>query len=320
MKKGQQYQLIATLIIMVMILGMYYVYLRPVKEKGLISITDETCMLSVRAAAEGKFLGFISRKTSDFRGKIICPPKDTMLKGDIESKRAQRKARSEIAMDMAKCWRNYGRGKLPLFEEEGIFCGICSWVEFSEKEKEIEGMKKYLATRLLPENFRIAQNMPKGSSFADYLANAKQPKFDRFFPDVEKFYEVAEKRGEALADTIDTTKLYAVNYVYFRGEDGWTDFITAGGATPQAGSVAMGLFASSGTLFGAVAIMIATGPIGWTGLAILGTATFVVGVASFITSQLLQEPPAVGAMVMFNEYDKEMFDLLQCEELVAELG
>ena len=320
-KKGQQ-MMIAGLILLLFVILFYVNFAIKAKEKGELILGDQRCIESVRAAALVSLISGVKVSTSDFQGRILCPPKDTKIKEDLDTEKGKEKAFEQIALDMARCWKNYGKGKLPLFEQEGIFCGICSWIEFTDKDKELSGLVSYLATTTMPLKTLQYEGIKGGISFADYLANYEHPVFKEVYNNPRQFHgsEQIETKDDTISTSGDTPQ-YAVTFLYLRGEDAWETFLGMGGFTPVSGSVAVGVVAGGAAGAAAAAVLIWLGPPGWVVLAVASIITGgFVGLATTLWSYLSIDPSAQAALVTFRPYDREMFANLHCEELISPLG
>ena len=317
-KQGQQKAIIGLIFAMVVIL-FYVQFTGTAKERGQLIIGDQQCIESVRAAAAASVISGISGRTSDFQGRILCPTRDTKIKEDLDTEKGKEKAFEQIALDMARCWKNYGKGKLPLFEQEGVFCGICSWIEFTDKDKKVPGFSDYLVNTDMPLKALQYEGIKGGISFADYLANYEHPQFKKRYNKPDKYYnttQVAQKDDTIL--TSGDTPQYAVTFLYFRGEDWWDEFLKMGGATRAGGSIAVGHFGAAGT--GMALLLLGIPGIGWAGFGITVIGMGIVGVAATIWSYVSADSPAQAALVTFRPYDREMFESLHCEELISPLG
>jgi len=252
-KKGQQ-KMVAGLILALFVILFYVHFSIKAKEKGELILGDQQCIESVRAAAAASIMGRVKLSTSDFQARILCPPKDTKIKEDLDTEKGKEKAFEQIGLDMARCWKNYGKGKLPLFDQEGIFCGICSWIEFTDKDKEFSGLTSYLATTPMPLKTLQYEGIKGGISFADYIANYEHPTFKEVYNNPKKFYDREQigKKDVPILTSGDTPQ-YAITFLYLRGEDAWETFLERGGLTPVTGSVAVGVV-GAGAVGGAVGV------------------------------------------------------------------
>jgi len=192
-KKGQQ-KMVAGLILALFVILFYVQFSIKAKEKGELILGDQQCIESVRAAAAASVIGRVKLSTSDFQGRILCPPKDTKIKEDLDTEKGKEKAFEQIGLDMVRCWKNYGKGKLPLFDQEGVFCGICSWIEFTDKNKEFSGLVSYLATTPMPLKTLRYEGIKGRISFADYLANYEHPTFKEVYNNPKKFSQASSPR------------------------------------------------------------------------------------------------------------------------------
>ncbi len=102
-----------------------------------------------------------------------------------------------VAKAMHNCWETFGYGELDLFEDDGVFCHLCSTIEF-EHEQEVQGMLKYLYNA-------------KGRAGKTYAESMS--------PVLSRAGVTLDSLGKPLAegDVLDTSQTYTVAFVYARG-------------------------------------------------------------------------------------------------------
>jgi len=203
------------LIGMVMLLTVMLFFFKGFREKTELVIGDQVCINSVRMHSLAGYL-----YADDLKGKIHCPPKDILIEEDLDTPEGQRRARQEIGLGMASCAKNYLRGDADLFTEEGIFCGICNWIEFEDKGKHVGHFKEYLAMTELPAKIILREGLQEGTTIADYIAKTSSQEFAEVFNDPEYF----DAQEPLLDEEIDTNDIYSTIFVYFRGEEEWNEF------------------------------------------------------------------------------------------------
>ncbi|MFA5797763.1 MAG: hypothetical protein WC916_07075 [Candidatus Woesearchaeota archaeon] len=226
-KKGEgwkdiQYAVIATIVI-VLLAAFTYNYFSKAKEK--LAIHD--CKNSIGAHA-------LLAEMTEFEivTDIKCPTRQLVIKtGD------EQKAKKQIAEDMRRCWYEWGRGNLKLFEGDGIFCHVCSIYTFDNNSKRLDGLLQYIATTKMPPRF---PEDPVGISYQDYFQGFSSPQSEQEF-------KKSDIQGVTNFDTINTSYKYATVFVYASGKDfidkalengGRTTAITFGGAALLLGTAA----------------------------------------------------------------------------------
>jgi hypothetical protein len=258
-------------------------------------IEDSECKSSIEQHA------FLLRTTKEtIVPEIYCPTRYYTLSGSDETQ-----TKSELAEAMKTCWGTWGRGKLNLFKEEGYYCHMCSVINFKENDKSIPGFSKYL----------IDTPVKPGSdlSYMDYLAGYASEKAN------PEFAEQYRNLGDI--GTIDTSKTYAVMFLYAKGNK----FIKAllegfgsltGSTTTAAGGAVIGGVsgAVAGALIAKAAAVIGLG-VSTGGAAIVGIA--VVGVAGFIWGATKADNLEWFALTTLQEYDAETLKQIGCEATVA---
>ena len=202
----------------------------------------QTCKMSVWSNTAFNVQGI------EFVKNINCPTQYKTLEGDEE------KLKKQIADEMWMCWDNFGQGKYELFDAKTEkFCVVCSVIEFEDKNEKIEDFVDYLI------------NAPfKGKDYKTYYEA-----FTGYATQPEKIEETPENFNDA----IDTSKKYAISFVYAK-QDYWSRLERAGvwgtvGLTVGLAAGGILLVSGYGTIAG-VAILAAT----------LGTAGAIGGAAS----------------------------------------
>jgi len=78
---------------------------------------------------------------------LKCPAEDMSIK---ESK--DEDIMKETADLMTRCYWKFGENQ-ELFEEDGIYCALCYYVEYEEKGKKISGFRKFLSENNVPQKY-----------------------------------------------------------------------------------------------------------------------------------------------------------------------
>lgn len=241
-KKGVTKTLMAMIIILATLIVILFLWHPIFKLVTTKLLPAQTCKASVWSNAAFNVQGI------EFVKNINCPTQYKILKGDED------KLKKQIADEMWQCWDNFGQGKYELFDPKTEkFCVICSVLEFEDKNEKIDDFVDYLI------------NAPfKGSEYNSYYEA-----FTGYATQPEKI----EETPEHFNDAIDTSKKYAVSFVYAK-QDYWSKLerATVWGVAGLATGIAVGTIltiSGYGTVAG-IAILAAT----------LGTAGAIGGAAS----------------------------------------
>lgn len=86
---------------------------------------------------------------------ITCPTRRVTLEADASVRERQ----EEVAKQMARCWKVWGRGELALFgEEEGVYCHVCATIRL-EDGKDLSGVPAFLDSAKYNKTHTYAQFM-----------------------------------------------------------------------------------------------------------------------------------------------------------------
>ncbi len=97
-------------------------------------------------------------------GDIDCPTEFVTIE-----KSSPLTTKREIADLMAKCWNNYGEGKLLLFKPESMkFCAICSVFQFEDKSVKVDKFLSFLVTERAP----IKDTEGHSPTYYDYISGS----------------------------------------------------------------------------------------------------------------------------------------------------
>ncbi len=193
-------------------------------------LPSQTCKASVWSNAAFNIQGI------EFVKNINCPTQYKILKGDED------KLKKQIADEMWQCWDNFGQGKYELFDPKTEkFCVICFVLEFEDKNEKIDDFVDYL----INAPFKGKEYNSYYEAFTGYTSNPVK----------------TEETPENFNDAIDTSKKYAVSFVYAK-QDYWSKLERAGvwGAVGTGLGLAVGgilLVSGYGSIAG-VAILAAT--------------------------------------------------------------
>lgn len=176
----------------------------------------KSCEASVKAHTDLIKLGIPAR-----HNEINCPAKRIKV--------TEKNANFELAEAMRKCWKQYGKGRLNMFNGEGVFCSVCKIIT-SDKPIVVGEFTEYLADSYVP-----------GESYK-YLDDFQDFETER--AEVLEDYEKAVKRDSAIDDfTISEQQPYGVIFVQIKGYDNYNRVLKhvrnllAGGAVMTFGTM-----------------------------------------------------------------------------------
>ncbi len=164
-------------------------------------VDDSLCSNSIESHS---FITKLSK--GEFTSVIECPTKYKSIKSkDPEAIKLQ------LANEVVDCWNTWKRGEKEFFEDEGIFCHVCSVTNFKDKDVDLEELK----------------------NFDDYFANTNMPGKDKTFLQEIFPYESEDAWANKLnlpssataysiqEESLDLNpyKDYAAIFYYMRGED-----------------------------------------------------------------------------------------------------
>ena len=253
------------------------------EERSRLNVCKSTVDLNTRMRISG----------FDFSKNIICPPKEVIITESEDNKINQ-----QIAEEMVECWEIFRRGELELFTGTGVFCAVCSNIEFKDKEGNFEGFSKFLTETKMP----FSQ-----VSYAEYLAGYSTPEAVRVLDKELKDNPLFEEKEKFPKD-----RDYAVIFVYAKGKDkveSLLNFITQDTSNGQTGITAIGA-GSAG--FGLIFLGALSAPAGSSILIVEGINIL----RSFIYD--LKTTPEWSAITIFSEYSPEKIDEMGCTYLPAE--
>ncbi|MBI2664767.1 hypothetical protein HYX10_05515 [Candidatus Woesearchaeota archaeon] len=237
-----------------------------------LSVTEQ-CRASVIRNARYHVAGL------DLGGEIDCPERSIDLKG-----KSQQDAKQIVADAMYTCAKQFGRGQLNLFKEEGVYCNVCYVIDVNT-EKPIENFGDYLMTTPSP-----AENL----YYQDYLAGFKTDavsddsvvnKFQKFFNRDLQVVDELELQTVKSAD-IKNNEKYAVIFVYAKGGNYIKKMVRQlafqGAAGRTVTTISIGSAAAAGTSVGlalvatpAVPVVIVAGAAVAAGAAVFTATEFV---------------------------------------------
>lgn len=263
------------------------------------SADTTTCRASVKAHTSGQFkdIGFVA-------DELKCPTQYPVIKA-----RTEEEIKYAIADEMKRCWDDFGRGRLELFDDEAIFCSVCSVMEFQKKGVVIEDFTEWLSETEIPELARNGTYL----SYMDYFANYESMEAGGVIDEARQ--EVADKNQGQLSPDLSTDELYSVVFVYIKGKHWIAEYKKTTGSRLTSSLVAgggMGIAAGGATV---VALSLVPGVnLGvWTLLGLGSTIGLTTGTVTTWEAFFAKETPDVISMVLLKKHNEtELLDLA-CE-------
>ena len=269
-KRGIEKGTLVLLILALLIMIWYFGFQKSTKAYADQSLAVTACKASVDRNARLHIRGI------EFPAKVDCPAQSITV-NDADSTFQQKE---KIARSMYDCWWEFGQGKLNLFSDEGVYCNVCAYVDVKTKDS-ITGLPDFLLNQQSPDK--------NGLTYSDYLTSYNTQNAQKIVGEI-KTQELVESQYEG---KLPGNNLYAVLFVYAKGEDGrkrLKDHFTLntniegqlGLTFGILGGAAVGTgLAGTSALVGMATLGAVTGPPGW---AIIGTAVVVGASVGFISS------------------------------------
>ena len=260
------------IIIVLVLIGIVIIYIIVTGSKIATTGGDkEQCLSSIRAQAA---VNLLSPGTAV---NLRCTTEQ--VKSDETDATKQK---GVLASSMARCWEEFGEGKVKLFQiQTGSYCVVCSHIEFTKPQK-LDHFMQYLMENAAPG---------KSVSYYSYLFNVEGT------PQLVNQYRLNPISNQ---DTLDVSHPVAVMYVAEKKVDA-----TGGGKGPAlaalAGVAAAGVVLISGGT--AIPALIAAGASG--------------GAVGFVLTPYLVNQDFKSAVVLW-PYDT--ISQLQCNRLEGKAG
>lgn len=259
----------------------------------------EVCKQSVKIAALSNKIFGVDRSE-----EINCPTQYEEIK--IRDEEAIKK---KLASKMYDCWWQFWAGQEELFNTPKIYCVICSVTSFENKDRKIRGFSKYLMETEIPG---------KRIKYIDYFSGFETSKADEVVGEIEPEVLAGLENEE-----LDTSKKYAVLFVYAKGKDNMEKIANhLFMKTPEGklGAIASGIFgpiAGIGAGLGVIGSLgMVSNPVGWAiGIGVGTAALTVVGIELISYHFSSDNAPEWAAFVVFREYTAENIQELGCMEL-----
>ncbi len=283
-----------SMIVAITILVVMIPLLRETSTEAEKTFTRAQCATSVRQQAIAN-----TYFAEAFARDLDCPPEEievTVQSEDLTTKQAAFRA---VGDAMLSCWDDFGRGQLNLFGAEGLYCNVCSYMEFDKKspQKSFGGLNQFLANSRPPAQAR---------TYMERLSGVETDQFKELFDDPSRF----QIPQDSITNSLSTDKLYSVIFVYAKGKDTIGSLKDKmGGSLPVLG---WGLGGSAVAGIGVGALIFFSGPVGWVGAGLIGAGVAGTGAGLSIWSYLSDTPPEWLAFVSFGEHEPAKLAQLGC--------
>jgi len=256
--------------------------------KSLMSRTVDKVDCAGQVVANS-FVSDLSK--GSYAPEINCPSKDE----PIPAGSTDEQVKARIAADMVDCWKQWGKGDLLLFDDDKIYCHVCSFIEFEDKKGEVPGLFTYLIRE---------EALGTGKKYIDYLS----PKHEG-----PRYTDLQNPRLDS--GSIDKSKNYAVIFYYLRGEEAYDFFITK----IAKDNIGRGLAAGGGFMVG--------GAVGYTAVTAVcifstfGTCAIPAAIGGLsvgllsggIAQYFVDEPPNYASFILFRELSEESIEGMGCQ-------
>ncbi|MFH0979053.1 MAG: hypothetical protein V1837_07180 [Candidatus Woesearchaeota archaeon] len=283
MKKAEL-KLIVILVLMLVCISVMILFEGSVSKLFASSIDSTGCKANVieHAAAHLKIV--------DLSSDITCPAENITLRSQDP--------KAQLADSMYKCWDNWGKGKLDLFANDGVYCVVCSWVKSKDKSMTLTGFDNYLSTTIIPG---------RGITYLDFLNGYETPRGK------EVVGNLLEKQSQN-PSVIFGDKTYSVIFVYARGDEFIKKLLVTSASTVGLPVIiAGGIMVVAGLSGVGIPFVLSAGAltVAGSGTALLG------GIEAWYEAKLRMERPDHVAFVALREYNSGQLDELGCKSLPA---
>ncbi|MFW6311947.1 MAG: hypothetical protein ACOC1K_06910 [Nanoarchaeota archaeon] len=295
MKKGEiAREFLGRLIIIMLVLSIVLVFVNKWQDATNDAARATNCKASVKANAALHLKGVeLSKRINE----VNCPTQEIV----IEKKTEDEEIKRIIADSMAECWDMYGEGKLELFGDEGIYCAVCSYIEFEEKDKEIEGFYEYLQKQKMSNSKLTYQEFLQG-----YETEIIKEDLENL--DTSEFDNLADTTTLSTNQNLSTIFLYAKGEKYYKQV--YERLMTPSGAmTVGMGSVSLvsgGIAAGLAIIgSGGSILVLATGAAIISGIVAVGSAVYNYFFTDGVNAQWM-------SFVVLKEYNQNELEKLGC--------
>ncbi len=311
--KLSMYMLVAIIIIVVALIIMLG-FLNFFKDLGSEQVEKDACKASVYENYIMRLKGF-NIVNSMKQTPIKCPANEVHIEEEVNEKNDETIKRI-IGKEWVGCYEKFWKGELNLFDENQVYCVVCSTIDFNDKGKKVESLGTFLAEEIIPG---------KKVSYLSYIRGYEEKDA------AITFENVTPEDIEAALDAMEwsTDKRYQVMMVYAKGKPMMKILGEAIKNSATGGAVAVGgaIMLAGGKLIASGAIAEATVigiPVGL-GAQAVGTVFVKVGAVTSLVGSLWAaaeayiktDPNAHSTLFVLREYTKPELDTFKCQYLPA---
>lgn len=228
--------------------------------------------------------------------EVSCPTEEITIRSDDSQT-----MKKEIADAMVGCWSDFKEGRPTIFSESRTYCALCSVIDFQDKDRSLGHFTEFLATQPLPSN--------RSKTYMDYLMRYENPRAREIIDDPSIF----DSADTALDDRIDTSKRYAVVFVYAKGKTAIENVIDYFGRGTTSLAMGFGAWGTTTLATGTAAVVLGASPVGWITAGTVGFG-FLVGSGTALKTYFADEDDEPHlAFIMLQEHTPRTFKDLGCE-------
>ena len=314
-RKALTHTFLVAFVLAVVGLFVFGTFLSKSKVYGECLVKQQDCKDSVRSSASLHFRG-LRPSAIDCEPNTVEISKDRISKNSgcsvqtLDNSNREERIKKAVADEMYYCWDQFLQGKENLFGDPGIYCNLCSIIEFRDAEKaKVKGLSDFIAR----------QNIPNGEmTYYQFLTNGADP--EAFEAEMSKSYPDKLSQEEIAGNKLMVVFVYAKSEDFVKKLSAYafgTDI--GGGVVKESGKnlgVALGArIAAAAGVRGASA---AFGFLGGVPAVVTQAGFFAGGVA--INTFLGQDPADWASFVTVREYSADQLNALGCSEITSKLS
>lgn len=306
-EKKAQMRMLAWIVIALAVSALLFWLGLKLSQKAEHTTWKSTCRASIESHARFKRL--------DLHSQIKCPTLFITIKEELKTAQQKDEALKRIADAMVDCWQIHGEGKLELFEGDGVFCSVCTIIDFKYKDAIIEDFELFLATQRYKDRtyLEYLSGIEKEQMHAYPLQTIKENVTLRG-DDVQRLEGFVGMLSEKDIPSINTSRKYAIIFHYVKGRDYLAHYLkkTAGHGIGSL-LIATGLAI---TAKGTIALIAS----GWTGVGAVVSGLVCIGgtllagvgaIINIITYYFIGEPAEWLANVMLVDWSQDTEQILR---------
>jgi hypothetical protein len=215
-RQGAAINFTVLLVLAVLVIVIFSPFIVKTLFQAQAEIPRDVCKASVLAAAAAKGIAKVTKL--DFESSLHCYTQDVEIREDDEEG-----MKRQLAKELTGCWDQFLQGEKELFNDDAVFCHICSVVSFEKQGGQLAGFRQHLQETPMPRT--------EGTYF-DFLTGYQT----RGAKDVG-----VHERVSTSPDVLDRSKKYAPVFIYARGRDKIQAFATNPWVVGIASVIAWGL-------------------------------------------------------------------------------